>query len=105
MKNLVVLCTTPSMELAKILATTLVKEKLAACVNIIPKMISIYQWDDEICEDQELLLIIKTTEKKYPRLQSRILATHHYEVPEIIALPIGKGSPAYMEWIEQALAD
>ena len=103
MKSLVVLCTVPTLELAKIMANGLVKEKLAACVNIIPNITSVYEWDDKICEDKEFLLMIKTNASKYPKLESKLLATHRYEVPEIIALPIERGSRAYLKWLGKFL--
>ena len=77
----------------------LVQEKLVACVNIIAGVRSIYWWKDEVCDDREWLLVMKTRSALVPALQSRIKALHSYEVPEIIAFPIEQGLPAYLEWV------
>ncbi len=103
MKELIVLTTVPTLEFAKILANSLVKDKLAACINIVPKVISVFEWEEDLCEEEELLLIIKTTQNKYSKLESKIVATHPYEVPEVIALPIKEGSPIYLEWLNKIL--
>ena len=78
----------------------LVQERLAACVNIVPGLRSIYQWQGEICDDEEALLVIKTRAALFPALKDRVLALHPYEVPEVIALPIIEGHAPYLQWIE-----
>ncbi len=97
----VVLITAPSEEVARSIARALVEERLAACVNILPGLTSIYRWQGEVAEDQEVLLIIKTTTFAFPRLKERVLALHPYTVPEIIALPIAEGHGAYLDWLRE----
>ena len=97
----VVLITAPNQEVAKTIARALVEERLAACVNILPGLTSIYRWQGEVAEDQEVLLIIKTTTFAFPRLKERVLALHPYTVPEIIALPIAEGHGAYLDWLRE----
>ena len=99
----VVLVTVSSETEAKTLARSLVEERLAACANIIPGITSIYQWEGQVCEDRELLLIIKTQTQKVAALRERILHLHSYAVPEVIALPICDGSARYLEWIDSCL--
>ena len=95
-----VLCTTPNQEVASNLANTIVQERLAACVNIISGITSVYHWNDSLCHDQEVLLVIKTTSQVFPSLRQRVLSLHPYEVPELIALPVTAGSRPYLTWIQ-----
>ena len=88
-------------EAAKSIARTLVESKLAACVNIVPQITSIYSWKGEIVEDNEFLLIVKSKSEAYDKLESEIKELHSYEVPEIIAFDINKGLPEYLRWIEE----
>ncbi len=83
----------------------LVEKRLVACVNIVPKITSVYLWKDEICEDTELLLIMKTTLELYPKLQDTVKELHPYEVPEVIAFSIDKGLPEYLNWIVDCVKD
>lgn len=83
------------------LAKTLVDEKLAACCNVIEKIRSIYRWEGKVCDESETLLIIKTIGKNYDRLEKRIKELHSYQIPEIIALDITQGSPAYLAWLAE----
>ena len=96
---LVVYCTCPDQTVAERIAETVVGERLAACVNIVPGLTSIYRWEGQIQRDAELLLLIKTRRAVYPLLEARIRVLHPYQVPEIIALPIQAGSAAYLDWI------
>ena len=84
-------CSVPTKKVAKNIAKKLVEEQLCACVNILPKMSSFYIYEGEFCEDEELLLLIKTDKEHYKAVEKRILSLHPYEVPEIIALPVIKG--------------
>jgi periplasmic divalent cation tolerance protein len=99
----VVLVTVSSETEAKAIARALVEERLAACVNIIPGLTSIYRWEEKITEDRELLLVIKTQGQKVAALRERIVHLHSYAVPEVIALPIADGSARYLEWLDSCL--
>ncbi len=100
-----VLCTVPDEDSARQLADTLVGEGLAACVNLVPGLVSIYRWRGERQEGTELLLLIKTTAQRYPALQERIASLHPYELAEIIAVPISEGLPAYLDWVGECCAE
>lgn len=91
------------MDIAKQLATHLVTEKLAACVNIMPQVTSIYQWQGEIQQDSEFQLIIKTTVNNFNALSDAISQLHPYDVPEIIAVDIVNGNQPYLNWISESL--
>ncbi len=95
----VVLSTAPSDEVAQRIARTLVEERLAACVNIVPGVRSIYSWEGAIQDDQELLLVIKTTGARRDSVVARIQEVHSYDCPEAVALPIVAGSTAYLTWL------
>jgi periplasmic divalent cation tolerance protein len=99
----VVLTTTASEDEARKIARTLVGERLAACVNIIPKIESIYRWQDKVEEAREYLLLIKTTESAFPRLQQKLKELHSYELPECVALSMTAGSPPYLKWIDDSV--
>ena len=96
----VVLCTSPP-ERAVDLARAVVERRLAACVNVIPGLRSIYRWEGEICDDGESLLVIKTRAESVAPLTAALLELHPYDTPEVIALPIeeGAGNPAYLQWL------
>ena len=96
---LLVFCTSPDFNEAKNISRTLVEKKLAACCNIIPKISSIYKWQGNVEESQEILILIKTTQKNYDQLEKEIKMLHSYSVPEIIATKIVTGSRAYIDWI------
>jgi periplasmic divalent cation tolerance protein len=96
---LVVLCTCPDESVAVAIARKLVGERLAACVNVVPRVVSIYEWEGAVQQDTEVLAIIKTTRRCYPGLEAAIVAQHPYELPEIIAVTIDSGLNRYLEWI------
>lgn len=96
---LLVLTNLPDAEQARALAQTLVERRLAACVNIMPAVQSIYRWQGVVEQASEVSLIIKSTQARYAELEAAIVAAHPYDVPEIIALPIAAGLPAYLNWI------
>lgn len=102
--EIVVLVTAASKEEASQIAGQLVEEKLAACANIIPGVRSIFSWRGEICDESEVLLIIKTTRKNLSLLVEMVEEIHSYEVPEIIALPIVGGSEAYLSWLNEEVS-
>ena len=99
----VVFITAPDMEVAKVIAKELVAKKIAACVNLVPKITSIYWWDGQLQEDSEVLMIAKTKKSSFAKLKKEVQKLHPYEVPEIIALPLDEGSEAYLEWIEKVV--
>ena len=99
----VVLTTTPSEEEARQIARALVGERLAACVNIIPKVESIYRWQDKVEEAEEYLMLIKTTESAFALLQEKLKELHSYELPECVALAMTAGSPSYLKWIDDSV--
>ena len=96
---LVVYCTCPDQTTAERIAEALVAERLAACANIVPGLISIYRWQGQVRRETELLLIIKTRGVVYSLLEARIRELHPYEVPEIVALPIQAGAAEYLGWL------
>ena len=96
----IVLCTCPDKATAENIALLLVENNLAACVNILPNITSIYRWQEQIECAEELLLIIKARTEAYPALESMIKAHHPYQVPEIIAVSIEHGLPEYLHWID-----
>ncbi len=96
---LVVFCTVPDRATGFKIAQELVDKKLAACVNITSPIESVYWWEGKIQQEPEFQLVIKTREKHFDSLERTISALHPYEVPEIMALPVIKGSQAYLKWI------
>jgi len=97
----VIFTTCASEEEGLTIARTLVEESLAACVNMISPVRSIYRWEGKICDEKEWLLIIKTGRERYGELEAKIKSLHSYSVPEIICLPILEGSLDYLEWMEE----
>jgi periplasmic divalent cation tolerance protein len=100
---LVVLITAPSAETATTLARALVDERLAACVNVVPSVTSVFAWEGKREEVTEALLVVKTRPERYAALQERVLALHPYSVPEVLALPVENGSPAYVQWVRETV--
>jgi len=101
--ELVVLVTVPSREDGERIAEAVVGAALAACVNLVGPIRSIYRWQGAVSRDDEHLLLIKTTRQRYAALEARIKALHSYDVPEVIALPIEMGSAAYLEWLKKSV--
>lgn len=97
-----VLVTAGSMEAAEKIAHALVEEHLAACVNIVPQIRSIYRWQGKVEDDQESLLVIKTTETALASLEERVRALHSYDVPEVVALTLDQGSAPYLGWLAES---
>ncbi len=96
-----ILCTCPDRECAERLAEALVEQRVAACVNILPGIKSVYRWEGKLESAEETLLLIKSHSRAYPALQQLILRLHPYELPEIIAVPVENGLPAYLDWISE----
>ena len=96
---LVVLTNAPDEATAQNVAARLVESGLAACVNVLSPCRSVYRWQGAVESAQEVPLLIKTTRARYGEVQAAIVAAHPFEVPEIIALPVGEGLPAYLDWV------
>ena len=96
---LLVLTNVPNEEVAEQLARQIVERRLAACVNILPAIRSVYRWEEQVEETQEVAIHIKTIAARYAELEATIKEMHPYAVPEIIAVPITDGLPAYLDWI------
>ncbi len=98
-----VLCTCPDQDVARQLAEQLVAQRLAACVNIIPGLESVYEWKGKIEHDSEALLVIKTRLDRYERLEAAIQAHHPYELPEILKVSLSGGLQDYLDWIDNVV--
>ena len=97
--KLLVITNLPDRAVAEQLADTLIGQQLAACVNILAPCRSVYRWKGAVQHDEEHPMLIKTTTERYAALERAIRAGHPYELPEIIAVPIERGLPAYLEWV------
>ncbi|MCH2064136.1 MAG: divalent-cation tolerance protein CutA [Roseibacillus sp.] len=98
----VVLCTFPDLPQARHIGTLLVEKQLAACVNLIPAVESIFCWEGKISTESEVLAVFKTTAERLVELEQELLVRHPYEVPELLALPVANGSEAYLKWVQAA---
>ncbi len=101
---IVVLVTTGSAENAEVIARALVSERIAACVNVLPGVRSIYRWEEEVTVDSEWLLVIKSVRGRFAALEARVKSLHTYQVPEVIALDVAAGSKVYLEWLFNSLS-
>ena len=99
---LLVLCTCPDDVTASKIATALVAERLAACVNRVPGVHSLFRWQGAVDSQTEVLLLVKTTMAAWPALEARIRALHPYELPEVIGVPLTVGSGPYLQWISES---
>jgi periplasmic divalent cation tolerance protein len=99
MSTLLVLTNLPDRAAAERLADLVVEKRLAACVNILAPCRSVYRWKGAVQHDEEHPLLIKTTAERYPELEKALRAVHPYELPEIVAVPVERGLPAYLEWV------
>lgn len=101
---LLVMTNLPDLPSAQAMARALVGAKLAACVNILPGVQSVYRWQGELEEASEASLLVKTTQGRYTQVQQAIIAAHPYDVPEVIALPLADGYPPYLHWVAAEIA-
>ena len=99
MDIVVIYCTVPDKKIAKNITKVLMKHKLAACVSIVDKVQSVFSWDGEVCEEKEVLMMIKTRRANYGKIKLVIEEMHSYTVPEIIALPVVDCSEDYLKWL------
>ncbi len=98
----VVLVTAPDMDTAERLAERLVDERLAACANLVPGVVSIYRWDEQVQRDDEVLIVLKTEQEQVDGLRERVVTLHPYDVPEVVVLPITDGHAPYLEWLTRS---
>ena len=103
-KHLIVFCSCPDEPTAAALARSLVDENLAACINRVTGVRSTYRWEGQVQDDEEILLIIKTSARRLANLSARIQALHPYEVPEVIAVEVAGGSERYLAWLGQTVS-
>jgi periplasmic divalent cation tolerance protein len=96
---IVVLITAPNGEEANRIAEALVSLRLAACVQVLPEMQSVYRWQGKVQREKEVLLLAKTTQAKFEELESEVRSRHSYETPEIVAVPISSASEPYLKWL------
>ena len=99
MDIIVIYCTVPNKKLAKSITKIIMRHKLAACVSMVDRVQSVFSWDGEICEEKEILMMIKTRRANYGKVKLVIEDMHTYSVPEIIALPIVDCSEDYLKWL------
>lgn len=101
MSAIIVFCCCPDSAVASTIARHLVEERLAACVNQLPGVVSTYRWNDAIAVDNEVQLMIKTTRERFEAVRDRVLKLHPYELPEIIAVDVGAAHMPYLDWVAQ----
>ena len=99
----IVLSTAGSEEEARKIAHHLVEQRLAACVNIVPRIESLYRWEGRVESNREYLLLIKTSSAMFPEVRDAIVALHSYELPECVEIAIEDGSSEYLQWVEESL--
>lgn len=95
--------TCPNEDVAARMARAMVEQKLAACVNIVPRVTSIYEWKGKVEQDSEVLLMIKTRTSRIPALTEFVRSAHPYEVPEVVAVPVAQGNAAYLQWVRDSV--
>ncbi len=98
-KVIIALSTCQEMAPARAMASEMVEAGLAACVNLVPGALSVYRWEGRIQSDEECLMVIKTTEDAFPGLREWLQHRHPYELPELVAVPVTDGLPAYLAWV------
>ena len=102
--HLLVLCTCPGNTVAAEISTSLIDQRLAACVNRVPGVKSWYRWEGHLEQDDEVLLLIKTTRARFAEVETAIRRLHPYELPEVIGVTISAGSEAYLKWVTESTA-
>ena len=104
-ETLLILCNCPDREAALQISGHLVENGLAACVNLLPEVTSLYRWQGGLEHAREVTLLIKSTRSRYAELEQAIVSLHPYELPEIIAVPVEHGLPGYLKWVEECTAN
>ena len=104
-ERVVAFSTVAKAEDAERIARVLVERRLAACVNVVPGVVSVYRWKGEVCRDEERLLVIKTRADRLEALREALVGLHPYEVPELVALPIESGHPPYLDWLDESVSE
>lgn len=102
-RPIIVFVTAPDTDVAASIGRRLVERRLAACCNIVPGLRSIYRWEGKICDDPEVLMVIKSTSEQFNKLEEAVREWHPYDVAEIIAVPISEGSRPYLDWLAQSV--
>jgi periplasmic divalent cation tolerance protein len=100
-----VFVTGPDADTLQSIGSVLVEESLAACVNVLPGITSVYRWEGELRVDAEAMAIIKTTEARVQAARLRVAELHPYDVPEFVAVDVAEGSPAYLHWVRESVTD
>ncbi len=103
--SIVILVTAGSEAEAEAIAKALVEERLAACVNLVSPIRSIYRWEGKVTDDREWLLLIKTQATHFPAVEAKVKTLHSYQIPEVIALPIVAGTEGYLRWLRQGVSE
>ncbi len=103
MRATLILTTAPSLKEARAIAKSLVTKRLAACVSVKPGWLSFYRWEGRVQNAKEVLLLIKTTERQFNKIETVIRQNHSYEIPEVIAIPVHKGSKEYLSWLDHCV--
>lgn len=104
MRRLVVISTAPRAEDAEFMARELVERRLAACVNVLPPMISIYRWRGDVERTEEVLMVVKTTEDRFEAVRDALVKGHSYDVPEVLALEVRAGHAPYLAWLDESVS-
>ena len=102
-ERVVALTTVATAEDAERIARSLVERRLAACVNVVPGVVSLYRWKGEVCRDEERLLVVKTRGERLEAVRQAIVELHPYELPEVLALPVEAGHGPYLAWLDESV--
>lgn len=103
-ERVVALTTVARAEDGERIARSLVERRLAACVNVVPGVVSVYRWKGEVCRDEESLLVVKTRGEKIEALREALVSLHPYELPELVALPVESGHGPYLAWLDESVS-
>ena len=101
--EIAIFVTADDLELARKIGQELVESRLVACVNIVPGIESIYRWQGAVQRDREVLMIIKTSRRRFAEVEAKVKEIHTYQLPEVIAVPIDHGSQEYLDWLQESV--